>query len=386
MKKLISLILAILMAMGCISCIAEKAAASEDTAFLQIREGVTARVYGKPGDQQAVDSLQSGQFCGLIEETAEGGISWYYVFYLNSRKEGTTGYINADDAKRLKEEELLALMEDPDKINEILDLLDALNEFLKTKDTATDVGTVSTKQDGTAKKSGIADLYDRAMKALKQVLDMDVSSELGKLTEAGKELAEKAIGAGKDLLEAAADGTKNLIDKAGSAIKDELDEKLPEAKEKLGELAEGVTDAVESLKETSPGEILEKLQDKVEDATELLQDNFNRDKLDDLLDKVSDGFESLKENAGDKLKDAQEKMQGLLDSANQVMGEGTGNAIDGLNNLVTKTKDWLNSDNVVLAQVAAEAVADIFQDEGFTSGAEAVKTLVTLLNSMGGNE
>ena len=72
MKKIICLILATLMAVIGVCCLAEGKDENEETAFLQIKEGVTAKVYRSAGDAEANDSLKSGSFCGLIEETTQG--------------------------------------------------------------------------------------------------------------------------------------------------------------------------------------------------------------------------------------------------------------------------------------------------------------------------
>ena len=134
MKKLISLMLAVLMITLCACGFAEETDVSAKTAFVQIKEGVTAQVFKKPGDKKAVDTLSGGQICGLLgEETTETGVAWFQVFYLNSKKAGTPGYINAEDAEQLTEEQLKALMNDPEKLNEILDLVEALDVYLGKK-------------------------------------------------------------------------------------------------------------------------------------------------------------------------------------------------------------------------------------------------------------
>ena len=108
MKKWISLFLAMLMIGVCAAGIAEGTEETGTTAFLRIKEGVTAQVYEKPGDAQAVDSLAGGKLCGLIDTvTTESGDAWFRVFYLNSKGEGVPGYIRAEDADQLTEEELL---------------------------------------------------------------------------------------------------------------------------------------------------------------------------------------------------------------------------------------------------------------------------------------
>ena len=133
MKKLISLMLAVLMITLCACGFAEETDVSAKTAFVQIKEGVTAQVFKKPGDKKAVDTLSGGQICGLLgEETTETGVAWFQVFYLNSKKAGTPGYINAEDAEQLTEEQLKALMNDPEKLNEILDLVEALGSDMSS--------------------------------------------------------------------------------------------------------------------------------------------------------------------------------------------------------------------------------------------------------------
>lgn len=124
MKKAICLLLSLLMLMGCVTGLAEST--KEEPLFLIIREGKTAKVFQAPGDVQAIDTLKAGQFCGLIEETTSGGSAWYYVFYLSSDKKGCLGYIAAGDAEKLSEDDVAALLADPDKADSLLDLISAL--------------------------------------------------------------------------------------------------------------------------------------------------------------------------------------------------------------------------------------------------------------------
>ena len=386
MKKLIAFILAMLMAAGCMSGIAEGTGSSEKTAFLRIREGVTAQVYASPGDETAADTLSGGRFCGLIEEKTEAGVAWFHVFYLNSRKEGATGYIHAEDAIQLREDELKAVLEDLGTSNDVLDLIDALNDYLGKQSGSSAAGNDSSSRSsngGATQKSGFADLYDQAMKALGQVFGTDVSGELEKISDAGKEIAEKAVGAGKDLAEKAGKEVKKVIDDNLPKAKEEFDKLTDNAAEKFKELkdgpvkdlAENAGDALKSLKDGAAKDLL----DNVSDTIESLKDGAAKD----LLDNVSDTIDSLKKDPAKVLKDTQEKMENLLDNLNKSLGEGTGNALDGLGDKLAEAKKFISSDTFDLIPAAADGLADVFKDSGFKDGAKSVGALLQILGSLG---
>ena len=386
MKKLIAFILAMLMAAGCMSGIAEGTGSSEKTAFLRIREGVTAQVYASPGDETAADTLSGGRFCGLIEEKTEAGVAWFHVFYLNSRKEGATGYIHAEDAIQLREDELKAVLEDLGTSNDVLDLIDALNDYLGKQSGSSAAGNDSSSRSsngGATQKSGFADLYDQAMKALGQVFGTDVSGELEKISDAGKEIAGKAVGAGKDLAEKAGKEVKKVIDDNLPKAKEEFDKLTDNAAEKFKELkdgpvkdlAENAGDALKSLKDGPVKNVLENVSDTIES----LKDGAAKD----LLDNVSDTIDSLKKDPAKVLKDTQEKMENLLDNLNKSLGEGTGNALDGLGDKLAEAKKFISSDTFDLIPAAADGLADVFKDSGFKDGAKSVGALLQILGSLG---
>ena len=405
MKKLIAFILAMLMAAGCMSGIAEGTGSSEKTAFLRIREGVTAQVYASPGDETAADTLSGGRFCGLIEEKTEAGVAWFHVFYLNSRKEGATGYIHAEDAIQLREDELKAVLEDLGTSNDVLDLIDALNDYLGKQSGSSAAGNDSSSRSsngGATQKSGFADLYDQAMKALGQVFGTDVSGELEKISDAGKEIAGKAVGAGKDLAEKAGKEVKKVIDDNLPKAKEEFDKLTDNAAEKFKELkdgpvkdlAENAGDALKSLKDgpvkdlvENAGDALKSLKDgpvknvleNISDTIESLKDGAAKD----LLDNVSDTIDSLKKDPAKVLKDTQEKMENLLDNLNKSLGEGTGNALDGLGDKLAEAKKFISSDTFDLIPAAADGLADVFKDSGFKDGAKSVGAILQILGSLG---
>ena len=306
MKKLISLILAVLM-IGLYACgIAEETEGSEETSFLRIREGVTAQVFKEPGGEEAVDTLEGGRICGLLDEgVSAAGAAWFQVFYLNSKKEGAVGYINAEDAEKLTADQLKALMEDPAMLNEILDLIDALDAFLGTANGDTENGS------GTSLNK-MQSLYKQAMDKLKKVFSTDVSSELGSLEEKGKELADKAKEAGKDLLD--------------------------KAKEAGGNLKDSISDAIGG------------------------KDGESGKKIDEIMDKVSHGLS-------------------LLDN---IAGNGAGNTIDGLSNIVNNTKDWLNGPDFSKVNDAMNNLAETFKTDGFSkgTGTEGIGSFIDELKSI----
>ncbi len=288
MKKWISLILAVLMIGVCAAGIAEGAEETGKTAFLRIKEGVTAQVYEKPGDEKAIDSLAGGKFCGLIDTvTAESGDAWYQVFYLNSKGEGTPGYIKAEDADQLTEEELNALMEDPAVLNEILDLVDALDAYLNGK-----TGSTGNAQPENQFKA----LYEKAMTELQKLYNTSISPELDNLEKQGKELADQAKAAGEDLKN---DVTNALKSMEGKNTDDAIDS-----------LMDSISEAIEKR----AGKPDEKLQEVLDKMPGLLKDL--NEKLGDESGNAISGFDKFLDNAksflsGDDFTNVQNAMKEL---------------------------------------------------------------------------
>jgi hypothetical protein len=402
MKKLIALMLAVLLCALCAGGIAEGTDASEETAFVQIKEGVTAEVFTKPGDENATDSLAGGQLCGLIDETKEAGIDWFLVFYLNAQKKGTTGYINAEDAKKLTGEELKALMEDPATLNEILDLIDALDDYLSTGSTATTTtnktGTEKKESGITAENGGFKAFYDRAMKELKALFSrnltaganavsatgkdlvgktIDAASDIaGKATDAvkdlagqvtdtaeniadqatdtvaeiavkaidaGADIAGKAIDAGTDIAETAVEAVSEKLDKDPEAMKEEIKEIVAEGEEKIGDLADGMTKAADKM-----------------------QDGITKDEIQELIDSVNKAV-GLQDSKIDMVATL-EKMEDALKDINKTLGQETGKAIDNADNAMNNTKKWFDSNKFTKLNSAVEELSKKFKDEGFWKG------------------
>jgi hypothetical protein len=342
MKKLITLILAVVMAAVCACGAAEGTGSAEKTAFLRIREGVTAQVYDKPGSGNAVDSLAGGRICGLIDEgTTEAGAAWFHVFYLNSKREGAPGYINAKDAEQLTEEELKALMEDPDLLNEILDLVDALDAYLGAGSSGK-----KTTGSGAQPQNDFTALYQLAMKELQKLLDTNVSSGLDELQKKGEELADQAKEAGEKLIGDSKKAGEELINeakKAGESLKDDL------------------TKALESM----DGK-------KADEA------------IDSLMDSVNEAIEKQTGKTDGKIRDALDQMSKTLKDLDVQIGESSGKAIDSFGSLIEDTQSFLNGADFAKVNEAMKDLGEKFKNGTFTEGAEGIGSFLdTLMQTFG---
>lgn len=373
MKKLICLILAVMMATAGISCFAE--GTKESVTFVRIHENTTADVYENPDDTEAADTLEGGSLCVLVAETRAAGTAWYKVFYQNSRKEGAVGYIQAEDADRLSREQLSELMNDPDQINKLLDLVKALNDYTDS-DTGEDL--TGSKTDGNSGESSagsaLEDLYNKAMDELKNLFSVDVAGELEKISDITKGAADKVKEAGEELLETAAEDVEELMNQAGDALdkaaeewggklekagedlKKELEEMLPEAEKALESLTDGISDAVDSVRDDT-GEI----------------------DLDKLLDNVSESLDTLQKNAEEKFSEIEKEIQEKLDALNKSLGKDTGDALDQINETVGKAQELLENGAI---QNVLSALGEQFREAGFAEGVSTVSTIIQLFSNM----
>lgn len=344
MKKLVCILLALTMALGCAAVCAEESDDTEKTSLLVIRgeEGDDpAPVYEKKEDEEAAALLEPGCLCGLVRDLTEQGENWFHIVYMNEKKEGAAGYVAADRAKILTLGEFKKLMQDSDKANEMMDLMDAVEAYLQAADgnqAAGNAATGSSTDFSQTKK--ISEFYNAAMDALKEIAGLDFSGELEQITAMGEEIAEKAAGAGADLLDTAADAAGRIIEAAGEELEGQMDEKLPDLIDKAAGMAEDVLDAAadkardvigeaeEKFGQLGDGklpetvdemigvldETLEKIRNTETGLPEIDADAF-RDQMKDLNDKLGDA-------AGDAGSALMEKMNGLLDQAKNALGYG----------------------------------------------------------------
>ena len=315
MKKGIAMMLAAVMLLFCAAGLAEETGVSAETVFLRIRENVTAQVYADPQGGQAAAALESGRFCVLIDETSD---IWLHVLYLNDQKKGETGYIHADDAEPVNQEELEALMEDPEKINEILDLIDALLAYGTAEAAPAPAAEKETDANAAPAESGFEKLYQNAVTSLRQVFGTDLQGTLdtagkaaGEAAEAGRkglesaakdagEMLGKAGNTVREGLSSAADAAKGVLGMAGETVRKEINEKLPGAKEKLEEIRDQAADAAGTLAGKA-SEAADAISGTVSDAVKAIRDGSAKEQLDDLMKNVQDAVSAVKEQAGEAL-------------------------------------------------------------------------------------
>jgi ElaB/YqjD/DUF883 family membrane-anchored ribosome-binding protein len=346
-----------------------------------------------------VDTLAGGSFCGLIEETAKDGIAWYHVFYLDSARKGATGYIKAEDAELLSDDDLRALMTDMEKANEIMDLFDALDAYLndgETKLTEATNAIPSAIGKPTVRKT-LGKIYDYGMALLDRILNSDIPAKVGQalengiekageVLEAGKTTAGKLLEAGKAASETVTEGAKKLVEDGKKAAGE-----LLEAGKKTAEtVTEGakklLEDAGDKLNELLPKaeEKLSQLADKASETYEYLTNGEGKEKIDNLKDQVKNTVDSLTEEAGEKFKSLQDNVQKALDTLDGFAGEQMGKA---LNKLADQTRNMLDDTFVQNSPYILQGLAGVFKSDKFSGGIQAIYNIIELYKTMnsGGN-
>ena len=290
LRKLICLVLGLLLSVSCFSGLAE----SGETYFLRIRENRTANVYANPGDETPVDSLNGGGICGLLEETPEAGTVWFHVFYLSGDKKSKTGYLNGEDAERLSQDELTAMLENPEQLDRVLDLVDAVNSYLQGQeedDTARTGAETDSDTDGSqTDTTTLNQFYSKAMEALQELSDRLDSVNVPDTEETLQEIGDKVISAGKDLLDQArvegrdSDLTEIINEVNGKLQAINLKEKLEEVNERLNDssLNDSIDALTGKLDDSGLNESLEGLQQKTESQDLLDQLTGVRERLTDI--------------------------------------------------------------------------------------------------------
>ena len=326
MKKMICMILAIVLAAGCVGSLAEGASSSEDSKFLQIKEGVTAPVFADPKDETPVDQLEGGTLCCAVGDPfTSDNKEFLLIFYLNNQKKGALGYIDPKDAQALTEQELAELMEDPDKLNEVLDLVDALNSYLKTdNDNTAEPSSGNGKNAAPVTPSALSQLYDEAINALSGLLSSDITG---------------------DLVDAAKNATKDALE-VGS-------EKFGEAKKTVEENWPAV--------EKKAGEILDTVKDKVDEILPGAEE-----KATDFLDGVKEKYEEFKKDPDAALENLQKELNEELDKLNVSSGNAVGSMLDEVAKLSDQLENLVNSDTFTLIKSAIPAVAQNYREKGLS--------------------
>ena len=262
MKKTLCLMLTLLLALPFGYSLAE-AAGDRVGSFLLIPEGEPVPVYTEITDAEPADALESGKLCGLLKEVSEQEVLWDLVVYADREKKAAIGYVRADQVILLATDEFQALMQSPEKMNEVLDLLQAIDEILseKTQQTAAvpaGSGTGSSSGSQTPKKTGLPDFrafYNTAMQSLDKILNAGLPPEIGNAADTVRDLTQRAVKAGADAANSAIGGISGFIQENSGKV-------IPKATEDLKQILEKAGDSVSALKENFENSLLPEYKEK----------------------------------------------------------------------------------------------------------------------------
>lgn len=334
MKKVICLVLSLVMLMSCVSVLAEGTAEAEDAIFLRIKEGAAPQVYKTPGGELSGDTLEAGQFCGIVDEAEENGVAWYLVFYLNSANTAATGYIPAADAELLKEEDIAAIMADEAEAVKLKALIEALYAYMEQiQDDPAEAAANNNGGQQQGKKGRLAKLAEKINNLVGKVLEDETVNALRKAYEQAKEGLQ-------DALKTVGEKVQEKLSEVGSALKDLKDKVVDGAKN----LFNGIADKLSDL----GGQIRDKVKEVTEEAGEGEKST--------LRDKVSKGLETVDAAAG-KL---------------------VGKTMNGITKAMDKIRDVTNSEGYNGVEAAAMLMDYQFTEVGFKQAVKDVSELVKI--------
>lgn len=326
MKKTLCLMLTLLLALPFGYSLAE---AAEDRvgSFLLIPEGEPVPVYTEITDAEPADALESGKLCGLLKEVSEQEVLWDLVVYADREKKAAIGYVRADQVILLATDEFQALMQSPEKMNEVLDLLQAIDEILseKTQQTAAvpaGSGTGSSSGSQPPKKTGLPDFrafYNTAMQSLDKILNAGLPPEIGKAADTVRDLTQRAVKAGADAANSAIGGISGFIQENSGKV-------IPKATEDLKQILEKAGDSVSAFKENFENSLLPEYKEKAgelyEQASELAGEGVTvRDVLQSWVEQATslEGIASLAPSLADSIGagvlSGADMLNGIIDQA-----------------------------------------------------------------------
>ena len=326
MKKTLCLMLTLLLALPFGYSLAE-AAGDRVGSFLLIPEGEPVPVYTEITDAEPADALESGKLCGLLKEVSEQEVLWDLVVYADREKKAAIGYVRADQVILLATDEFQALMQSPEKMNEVLDLLQAIDEILseKTQQTAAvpaGSGTGSSSGSQTPKKTGLPDFrafYNTAMQSLDKILNAGLPPEIGKAADTVRDLTQRAVKAGADAANSAIGGISGFIQENSGKV-------IPKATEDLKQILEKAGDSVSAFKENFENSLLPEYKEKAgelyEQASELAGEGVTvTDVLQSWVEKATslEGIASLAPSLADSIGagvlSGADTLNGIIDQA-----------------------------------------------------------------------
>ena len=326
MKKTLCLMLTLLLALPFGYSLAE-AAGDRVGSFLLIPEGEPVPVYTEITDAEPADALESGKLCGLLKEVSEQEVLWDLVVYADREKKAAIGYVRADQVILLATDEFQALMQSPEKMNEVLDLLQAIDEILseKTQQTAAvpaGSGTGSSSGSQPPKKTGLPDFrafYNTAMQSLDKILNAGLPPEIGKAADTVRDLTQRAVKAGADAANSAIGGISGFIQENAGKV-------IPKATEDLKQILEKAGDSVSAFKENFENSLLPEYKEKAgelyERASELAGEGVTvRDVLQSWVEQATslEGIASLAPSLADSIGagvlSGADMLNGIIDQA-----------------------------------------------------------------------
>ena len=326
MKKTLCLMLTLLLALPFGYSLAE-AAGDRVGSFLLIPEGEPVPVYTEITDAEPADALESGKLCGLLKEVSEQEVLWDLVVYADREKKAAIGYVRADQVILLATDEFQALMQSPEKMNEVLDLLQAIDEILseKTQQTAAvsaGSGTGSSSGSQPPKKTGLPDFrafYNTAMQSLDKILNAGLPPEIGKAADTVRDLTQRAVKAGADAANSAIGGISGFIQENSGKV-------IPKATEDLKQILEKAGDSVSAFKENFENSLLPEYKEKAgelyEQASELAGEGVTvTDVLQSWVEKATslEGIASLAPSLADSIGagvlSGADMLNGIIDQA-----------------------------------------------------------------------
>ena len=326
MKKTLCLMLTLLLALPFGYSLAE---AAEDRvgSFLLIPEGEPVPVYTEITDAEPADALESGKLCGLLKEVSEQEVLWDLVVYADREKKAAIGYVRADQVILLATDEFQALMQSPEKMNEVLDLLQAIDEILseKTQQTAAvpaGSGTGSSSGSQPPKKTGLPDFrafYNTAMQSLDKILNAGLPPEIGNAADTVRDLTQRAVKAGADAANSAIGGISGFIQENSGKV-------IPKATEDLKQILEKAGDSVSAFKENFENSLLPEYKEKAgelyERASELAGEGVTvRDVLQSWVEQatslegIASMAPSLADSIGAGVLSGADTLNGIIDQA-----------------------------------------------------------------------
>ena len=326
MKKTLCLMLTLLLALPFGYSLAE-AAGDRVGSFLLIPEGEPVPVYTEITDAEPADALESGKLCGLLKEVSEQEVLWDLVVYADREKKAAIGYVRADQVILLATDEFQALMQSTEKMNEVLDLLQAIDEILseKTQQTAavpagSGIGGSSGSQP--PKKTGLPDFrafYNTAMQSLDKILNAGLPPEIGNAADTVRDLTQRAVKAGADAANSAIGGISGFIQENSGKV-------IPKATEDLKQILEKAGDSVSAFKENFENSLLPEYKEKAgelyEQARELAGEGVTvRDVLQSWVEQatslegIASQAPSLVDSIGAGVLSGADTLNGIIDQA-----------------------------------------------------------------------